>query len=134
MGAWGPRNFENDTARDFAGDYADLPGEALLLSALATALEEEDLMESEVAQEALAAAEIVAAALGKPGSDFPASLQAAVAGLDLGEDSELQEMAQEAVEDVLEASELQELWAESPEYANWQAVQQDLLNRLQAPE
>lgn len=134
MGTWGHRNFENDAAKDFAGDYADLPGEALLLSALATALEEEDGMDADVAAEALAAAEIVAAALGKPGPDFPPELQAAISQLDLGEDSELPYMAQEAVEAVIEDAELQARWAEGGQLAAWQAVQQDLLARLQLAE
>jgi hypothetical protein len=130
MGAWGYRNFENDYAADYVGDFQDLPGEALLLSALATVLEEEAVIESDVAGEALAAAEIIAAALGKPGPDLPADVQAAVTQLDLGEDSELQEMAQEAVEVILAKSALRDSWEESGKLAGWQAVQHDLLARL----
>jgi hypothetical protein len=131
MGTWGHRNFENDTAADFVGDFQDLPGEALLLAALANALEEEGLIESDAAAEALAAAEIVATALGKPAPDFPAELLPLTAALDLGEDSELQEMAQEAVEAILTASELKDQWEETGDFMHWQAAQRDLLARLQ---
>jgi hypothetical protein len=131
MGTWGPQNFENDAAKDFTEDFQDLPGEALLLSALATAIEEEEVIESEVAQEALAAAEMVAAALGRPVAGFPEGLQPLVSQLDLGEEPELQEMAQDAVAAIIEKSELKDAWEESPDSGRWQAAQQDLLARLQ---
>lgn len=131
MGTWGYRNFDNDTAADFAADFRDQHNEAMLLAALATAAEEEEYIEAEVASEALAAAEIVAAILGKPSKDFPADLIPVIVKLDAGESEDLRELAQEAVEAVRKQSELQELWAETSDAAAWQQEQQGLLDRLE---
>ncbi|QIX59807.1 DUF4259 domain-containing protein [Hymenobacter lutimineralis] len=134
MGSWGHRNFENDTAADFAADFRDQPNEALLLAALATAAEEEEYIEADVASEALAAAEIVAAILGKPSPAFPADLQPALKQLDAGDSDDLRELAQEAVEAVLRQSELRELWEETADAAAWKQEQQGLLDRLEEQE
>jgi hypothetical protein len=120
MRAWAHRNYEKKSTKDFAD-------KALLLPAL----EEKDLMAAGVAAKALAAAEIVAVALGKPELDFPEQMGPVVVELDLGEELELQEMAHDAVEAVFSESELKESWEESTSFATWQAVQQDLLTRLQ---
>ncbi|MCR5890099.1 DUF4259 domain-containing protein [Hymenobacter sp. J193] len=131
MGTWGYRNFDNDTAADFAADFRDQPSEALLLAALATAAEEEEYIDADDASEALAAAEIVAAILGKPSKDFPADLIPVIVKLDAGESEDLRELAQEAVEAVRKQSELQELWAETSDADAWQQELQGLLNRLE---
>lgn len=131
MGTWDYHNFDNDAAADFAEEFRERPNEASLYEALTTATEEEGMLESDDAATALAAAELVAAIIGKPAADIPVGLLAAVHKFDADDDyEELQEMATEAVELVLKKSELQELWAETEDYKNWQLLQQDLLNRL----
>lgn len=130
MGAWGYYNFDNDDAADFAGEFRDNHTEAMLYEALATAAEEEDYLEVDAAGQALAAAEIVAAILGKPSKDFPADLIPVIVKLDASESEDLRDLATEAVEAVLKKSEMQEQWAESEDYANWQKLQQELLERL----
>jgi hypothetical protein len=133
MGAWGHRNFENDSALDFAAEFRAAPSEVLLLETLTIVVElgeDGDYIDADEASPALAAAELVAAALGRPAADLPAGLQALVDKLDIGDDEELPELASAAVAQVLRASELQELWAENGEPNEWQAVQQDLLARL----
>ena len=130
MGTWGYFNFDNDSAADFAENFRENPNEALLYEALTTAAEEEDYLEADEASEALAAAEIVAAMMGKPAADFPPGLIPAIMNLNAAENEELHELAAEAVEAVVKSSELQELWAESPDAAKWQELQQNLLERL----
>ncbi|TGE18040.1 DUF4259 domain-containing protein [Hymenobacter elongatus] len=130
MGTWGYYNFDNDAAADFAGDFRDDHSEAMLYEALATAAEEEGALEAAEASEALAAAEIVAAILGKPAKDFPADLIPVIVKLDAAESEDLRELATAAVEAVVRKSELQELWAGKDDYANWQQLQHDLLERL----
>ncbi|GAA4386219.1 DUF4259 domain-containing protein [Hymenobacter koreensis] len=130
MGAWGYFNFDNDAAADFAGDFRDNHTEAMLYEALATASEEEGYLEVDEASEALAAAEIVAAILGKPAKDFPADLIPVILKLDASESEDLRDLAIEAVEAVVKKSELQEMRSETDDYANWQQLQQDLLARL----
>ncbi|RAK70116.1 DUF4259 domain-containing protein [Hymenobacter edaphi] len=131
MGTWDYHNFDNDAAADFAEDFRKSPNEAVLYEALATAAEEEGYLETDEASQALAAAELVAAIIGKPAADIPVGLLPATTQLDADGQEDLQELAIEAVEAVLKGSELQELWAESDNYAAWQALQQNLLERLQ---
>lgn len=130
MGTWGTSTFDNDAAADFAESFLEKPNEAVLYEALATAAEEEGQVDADDASVALAAAEIVAAILGKPAQDLPPGLIPAIVHLDAdGED--LRELAEQAVKVVLEKSELQEQRAAGDEYANWQDLQQNLLTRLQ---
>ncbi|SHM12591.1 DUF4259 domain-containing protein [Hymenobacter psychrotolerans] len=134
MGTWDYYNFDNDAAADFAEEFLEAPNEAVLYEALATAGEEEGTLEAAVASEALAAAEIVAAILGRPAQNIPPGLLPAIARLDAGASEDLRELAETAVAAVLENSELQEEWAGRSDYANWQALQQDLLERLKEEE
>ncbi|MCB2410780.1 DUF4259 domain-containing protein [Hymenobacter lucidus] len=130
MGTWGYYNFDNDAAADFAEDFRDNHSEAVLYEALATAAEEEGSLEADEASEALAAAEIVAAILGKPAREFPADLIPVIVKLDAAESEDLRELATEAVEAILKKSALQELWAGKDDYQNWQQLQHELLERL----
>lgn len=135
MGTWSYYNFDNDDAADFAEDFRETPNEAALYEALATAAEEEGYLEADVASEALAAAEIVAAILGRPAQTFPLGLLPAIKHLDSAADSEdLRELAGQAVAAVLKKSALQQLWSESEDYASWQQQQHELLARLQDEE
>lgn len=134
MGAWDYHNFDNDAAADFAETFRQRPNEAVLYEALATAAEEEGYLETDEASQALAAAELVAAIIGKPAADMPVGLLPAATRLNADGQEDLQELAIEAVEAVLRGSELQEQWADTPDYAAWQALQQNLLARLQLAE
>lgn len=134
MSTWDYYNFDNDAAADFAEEFLENPNEAVLYEALATAAEEEGHLEADIASEALAAAEIVAAILGRPAPDIPPGLLPAVARLDAGDSEDLRELAEEAVAAVLNKSELQQEWAGRSDYANWQHLQQNLLTRLQEEE
>lgn len=131
MATWDYHNFDNDAAADFAETFRQQPNEAVLYEALATAAEEEGLLETAEASQALAAAELVAAIIGRPAQDMPVGLLPATTRLDADGQEDLQELAQEAVEAVLRSSELQEKWAATEQYADWQALQQNLLARLQ---
>jgi hypothetical protein len=131
MGAWGNRNFENDQAMDFVGDFTDNPSLESLEEALATVVDlgdEGQYIEVDEASAALAAAEIVAATLKKPSSDFPEDLQPALTSI--SSNAVVQELARKAVTQVAKESELQELWAEGGDAEEWQLIQKDLLERL----
>lgn len=134
MSTWDYFNFDNDAAADFAESFRSSPNEAMLYEALATAAEDEGHLEADEASEALVAAELVAAILGKPADTFPLGLLPAIKHLDAAADSEdLRELAEQAVTAILEKSVLQQQWAQaSPnDYASWQQQQHDLLARLQ---
>ena len=129
MGAWGYGNFDNDMAADYAASFHDEHNEAGLLETLA-AVAEEGYPEADEASEALAAAEIIAATLGKASRDFPENLLPIASTLPLTNADAAKKIARRAIKAVLKKSELQELWEESDEYEAWQTVQQQLLDRL----
>lgn len=118
---------------DFVGDFMESPAidtikEALLLVIEAGA--EEEYIETDEASAALAAAEIVAATLGKASQDAPEELGAAIKNAGLTVDEKLVKQARKAVKQVLKESELQEMWADAGEMDEWELVQSGLLGRL----
>jgi hypothetical protein len=129
MGAWGNGNFDNDTAADYAADFQEDPNETTLLETL-KAVAEEGYPEADESSEALAAAEIIAAALGKAVRGFPEDLLLSAQNLQLTNPEAAQRLARRAIKVILKKSELKELWEESDEYASWVAVQEGLLERL----
>jgi len=132
MAAWGPYNFDNDDATDFAGDFMNSTSEVLLLEALVAAAEEEDFIEMDMAAHALAAAEIVAAWRGHPGTDFLPGLLPTVRALAVSDEDELAELAEQAVQAILKNSAARDLWTENKQLDTWEAAQKDLLARLDA--
>ena len=133
MGAWGHQNFENDSAMDFVGEFIETPNLDVIKEALSFVIEagaEEEYIEVDEASAALAAAEIVAAALGQAATDVPEELQASIQKTGLTVDDKMLKKARKAVKQVLRESELQELWQEGGEPNEWQQVQDGLLKRL----
>ncbi|MFD1936288.1 MULTISPECIES: DUF4259 domain-containing protein [Nonomuraea] len=117
MGAWDVGPFDNDTAADWCGDLQDADASqrpVLIRRALATVVDEQGYLDSDLACEAIAAAAIVAAQRGGPpitsayapeflraggGVEVPDDVVAlAVRALDrvAGDDSEWRELWEEA--------------------------------------
>lgn len=125
---WGHTSFDNDSALDWLGDLAD-GGPSLVGEALDAALGS-DYLEVDEASAALAAAELVAAALGKGdqrlsegAAEWLAEHRTAVRGVGA-------ERARKAVQRVYEDSELRELWDENGDETEWHADVRELLERL----
>lgn len=135
MGTWGVGAFENDGACDHAAGVIDGGGTGLVEEALDRVLETgDDYLEAPEAEEAIAAAEIVARLLGRPGpaSDYTAELDAWISRSKPAANSGLAAKAAQAVRRILrEPSELLELWQESDDLETWQTSVYDLLTRLQ---
>ena len=133
MGAWGHESFANDSALDWLSALVH-GGPALLAEALdrVGSAAADEYLEVDESSAALAAAELVAAALGG-GEDRLA--QEALAWLKdhvhaaraIGA-----ERARRAVERVFRDSELRELWEENGEQTEWHAEVRELLERLVA--
>lgn len=122
MGAWSEGGFGNDTALD----YAD---EVVALGDLERALgPSEGLYDADAACEAVAAAEIIAACLGRPGPDLPDNIKEKLGEFGKPSDALIQ-LSSSAVSEVSAASELAELWEEA-EDGNWKEAVNDLLARL----
>lgn len=159
MGAWGAGSFDNDTAMDWAGTFVDadegmpeedddeaLTKEALIIGPLATLAEspEDEYIEADLASEAVAAGEIVAAIFGLPSADLLKAAKdpeaegntlgqlmawVSTTGSELKERSDLRVLAREAVGRVLD-SELSELWEDSDSGDEWKRAVEDLRKRL----
>lgn len=127
MAEWGPRSFENDDAADWMYEL-----EAGTIGALRRALDIATLRYLEVREGsvAIAAAEVVAAALGRPSPalpDFAADWVREHAN-DVSDQEIL--MAEAALDRVLgEYSELRAVWIKAPE-AGWERNVQELRQRL----
>jgi hypothetical protein len=130
MGATGAKNFENDDAADWAYDLAESNGTSLLAEAFGV-VEKMDFADAPDCCIALAAAEVVAAAKGKPSSDLPDEIRTWL------EDQEnpdgfkkLDKRAAKVAKKVQAKSELRDLWEESDDWHNWQMAVEGLLKRL----
>jgi hypothetical protein len=129
MGTWGTGNFDNDKAADYAATFQDDPNETLLLETLG-AVAAEGYPEAPEACEALAAAEIIAAVLGKGVRGLPEDLLLSANNLSLSNPDAAQKLARRAIKAVLKKSELKELWEDTDDYDAWVAALEGLLERL----
>ncbi|XXY16026.1 DUF4259 domain-containing protein [Sorangium sp. So ce216] len=131
MGAWGYGSFENDSALDWLHEVVEaepaLVGAAL--DGVATA-DDQVYLEVDECSAALAAAELVAAALGR-GDD---RLNDDAAAWLRDHRDEIRGVgaarARRAVERVVQGSELRELWDENGADTEWHAGVRELLKRL----
>lgn len=134
MGAWGVGSFENDDAADFLAEVVDSGDLALLREVLDNVLTSTEYVEAPDASQAIAAAELVAAAIGRP--TLAAQQQEALAAwlpqIRPDVDAVLISQAAAALARILQPnSELLELWEESEALLEWQAVVNELKLQLQ---
>lgn len=136
MGAWGFGALENDDACDYADDIAaggDLSGvERTFDKTLGV---QSEYLEAPDGAETLAAAEIIARLLGRPGADSPRlePLDEWIEKKKLAPTPQLVDKAKRAVERVVsEPSELMELWFDSNDFEAWKSSVEDLSRRLRA--
>jgi uncharacterized protein DUF4259 len=113
MGAWGTGVFEDDDAMDWAVDFEHAPSEHSLLEAFEAVIGVEDYIERDSCSYALAAAEILAAAIGRPCRDIPQPLRDRAAANQGVATPELAAQALAAIDRVMvaESSEAAETWA-----------------------
>lgn len=128
MGAWGHGVFDNDDAMDWVCELEDATGPEILGETFDLVPSDlEEYVEMPEASSALAAAEVVAALLGKPSTDLPEDVTkwiGANRGLKV---ASLVRKAKRAVRRVLDNSELADEWGDDPD---WQVRGDDLLRRL----
>jgi len=133
MGAWGAGVFENDDAGDWVWELEDDDDMSVLHEALAAAVDTplDEPIDAGEASNALAAAEIVAAARGHHGAELPSEAREWIGRNARLVDARTVVLATAAVERVAINSELKELWEEA-ESDEWSLVVSDLLERLRA--
>ncbi|MCW7539770.1 DUF4259 domain-containing protein [Aquabacterium sp. A7-Y] len=133
MGCWAIDSFGNDDAADWIAELTEQDDWTPVDQALTTVVETIEYVEAPEAAEGLAAAEVVAAALGRPGPAATAN-PALVKWLDRTQprpSRQQVETAAKAVARVLaEDSELRELWAETSDFDAWRTDVEGLLARL----
>ena len=132
MGASGAGSFDNDDAMDWVSELAGASDWSHVEAAFESVndLAPDDYLQAPEASVALAAAEVVAAAIDAPGADLPDEVKDWVK--DHGEEVAPRHAkeARKAVDRVAEKSELLDLWTESDDATSWQAAIVDLQKRL----
>lgn len=133
MGTWGIGSFENDDAADFMIDLLDSGDLSLVREVLDNVLTSTEYVEAPDATLAIVAAEIVAAARGRPTlaaqqeeglADWLARIRPTVS-------IDLAAQARDALNRILaDNSELRELWEETDDVHDWQAVVTELRSHL----
>jgi hypothetical protein len=129
-GAWGDGSFENDDAMDWVNDCVHAASAEVVKAALDRVLSEE-VVEAPDASAAIAAAEVVAASLGKPSPAIPANLKAWLAGQQTAQVAAQAALAKRALAKIEDPkkSELRQMWSEGK--ANrWLANVQALQSRI----
>lgn len=129
-GAWGDGSFENDDALDWVAQCVRSNGIALVTQTLRAALDGK-YIEAPEGSVAVAAAELVAAAMGKPSATLPTELQSWVRHQPAASLAQLAPLARQALVRIQDpkASELRQLWSEGKPNG-WHAVIADLETRL----
>lgn len=134
MGSWDVNSFGNDTACDWGYKQEEQEGLNLVESTLRNVVDTgNEYLEAPVAEEAIAAAEVVARVKGNFGirDSHSEAIDQWVAKHPVKPAPALVEMALKAIQRILtEPSELLELWKESDEFDNWKQSIEDLKSRV----
>ncbi len=130
MAVWGPGNFENDDARDWADELTEAGDEKTLKVVLELVTSEQELASTECAI-AIAAAEIVAGLKGQPSESLPDSVRLWLAHRAKPVSDEVVRLARHAVDRVRHESGLRDLWSEVDDFDRWESGLSSLLTRLE---
>jgi hypothetical protein len=134
MGAWGNGSFDNDDAADFLADVTDGSDLTLVREIFATVLGAEEYLKAPDAAQAIAGAEIVAAAVGRPtpAAQEEEELSEWLSRIKPAADPDLIKQAVQVLDRIVgENSELRELWEETDELSDWEATVVALRSKLQ---
>ena len=137
MGTWGYGAFEQDDALDWLLELVEVPKRSAV-AMVRRALKKMARPKPDVYYElqdccpAVAAAELVAAAFGFPGTDLHPDAVEWLEGKPLGAEAELVELALQAVATVRTRGESYDLWVDAGEepLRQWQTRMDDLSERL----
>lgn len=134
MSAWGDGVFENDQAGYWIDQLVESGKSMAIDKALSFALKAKPgRLEADEASEALAAAEVVAAARGHRHADLPDDAKEWLATSGYVPTESSCALCVKTVERVRDDSELMELWAEGDELSAWNRGIRGLLGRLAKP-
>lgn len=128
MGAWGYKNFENDTAADWFIELQESPGKDLILPYLMKVLEENEFIDDEESFVSLAVLEALAGKLKLVNTE---ALLPSINDIDMIALTEASIKAGKKILFFKEHSELRELWEESEDYNQWFNYQIYLIKKLE---
>lgn len=132
MGAWGYKNFENDTALDWLSEFSENPDITNIEEIFNYILEQEEFLDSDGSSIGLACAEFILSQLKLDYQDnIPSGYD--LENIKLNVSKEVVKDAIVSIEKILyfdEHSELRELWEESDDYDNWLQEQKKLSEAL----
>ena len=133
MGTWGTETFANDDAMDWIAALEDTDDIHVVERALRTVNDADGYLEAPDCSVALAAAEVVATILKKPGPDVPSEVFEWIARVGREIPPSLPDDARRALDRVGADSELLELWEEAgdPGLGEWRATLTELRGRLE---
>ncbi|HSX64726.1 MAG TPA: DUF4259 domain-containing protein [Pseudoxanthomonas sp.] len=134
MGCWAIGSSGNDSAADWLGDLTATSDLSLVRATIARVLTADGYLDSPDATDALAAIEVLAAALGRPTAEAAnqPELLEWIAQVKPSPEAKLVSDAQQAIDRILGLdSELRELWEDTEDFGDWQAEVRDLRSRLQ---
>lgn len=129
MSAWGAGTFENDSALTWIGDLLKSKDASLVRATLNRVVEYNEKLPTDLATQALAAAEIVAAWHRQPLINLPYEVAVWLERNRSSFETELIVLARQAVAVVKTDSKLKELWGEG-NASQWLAAVTDLEQRL----
>ncbi len=134
MGTWGTGFFDNDTACDWGYELVDSADMSVIEQAFNRVIKAGDAyLEAPEAEEALAAAEVVARLQGNwgPRNAYTETVDAWVEEHAFKVPGELISKAKAVIRRVVSTpSELLELWQETPEFEDWKALVDQLEARV----
>ena len=133
MGCWAIDSFGNDDAADWLGDLTEAEDLSPARRTVSALLSEDGYLDAPFSTEALAAIEVVAAALGRPTvtAQSQAKLMTWIARVKPVADTSLVSDSARAIERILGPdSELRELWDETDEFGEWQSNVEQLRSAL----
>lgn len=134
MGTWSHEPFGNDSANDWACGLEGLDDFSLVVEAIQNVLATgDDYLDVDLAVEAIAAAEVLAKAIGRgtQSDAYTEKVDAWLAAITAKPAPGLLTAAYHALARILEPdSELRELWEESDDFASWESSVKALQNAL----
>jgi hypothetical protein len=130
MGTWGTRNFENDGSLDWVFEMMDAKDGGMVADTLQFTLNKDGLLDNSECEDALAAAETVAALTGKASEDYPETPLEKLDSLNILATLALRKLAVSVVEKIKKDSGMKQAFTDSGEVDAWFAVQDDLIRRL----
>lgn len=133
MGVWGINTFDNDTAGDWSYGLEECDDLSYVRQTLENSISSGEVLDADIASEALAACEVIARLSGNWGerNAYTETVDDWVKGHPQEAPVGLIALATRVIDSVLrEDSELRQLWEQSDEFEEWRECVADLNRRL----